>query len=344
MEISIPSYSQGSPVHYTIHVSLPGHTSYIIKKRYSEFATFSQDIEHEIGERSPIQFPQKKWIGNNNEDFLKERRRRLELYLRGVLKLDEWRDSLAVSKFLETSKHIRAEARNRGSDINLQNATEWAKAVAEVRAMIHQIKGASVPGALLPSSAVSAEERKLQVKARSKLQELEGSLVGDNKLGEGEYMRRRNIVQDLSKALVQIDGTRKTWIMNSIGGESTNTDGVGNNYSNNSISSKRNSSLPSKLFGKNITSGRRVLGSGGETDKTRQLNNAGLLQMHEDEMQSQDQTIEGLRKTLRTQRDLGQQIYEELEFQNKALDDLDNEIHSSNARLNQARRKVKKFQ
>lgn len=238
MEISIPSYSQGSPVHYTIHVSLPGHTSYIIKKRYSEFATFSQDIEHEIGERSPIQFPQKKWIGNNNEDFLKERRRRLELYLRGVLKLDEWRDSLAVSKFLETSKHIRAEARNRGSDINLQNATEWAKAVAEVRAMIHQIKGASVPGALLPSSAVSAEERKLQVKARSKLQELEGSLVGDNKLGEGEYMRRRNIVQDLSKALVQIDGTRKTWIMNSIGGESTNTDGVGNNYSNNSISSK----------------------------------------------------------------------------------------------------------
>lgn len=82
---------------------------------------------------------------------------------------------------------------------------------------------------------------------------------------------------------------------------------------------QRNSSLPSKLFGKNITSGRRVLGSGGETDKTRQLNNAGLLQMHEDEMQSQDQTIEGLRKTLRTQRDLGQQIYEELEFQNKAL-------------------------
>lgn len=67
------------------------------------------------------------------------------------------------------------------------------------------------------------------------------------------------------------------------------------------------------------------------------------MQLHEGEMKSQDQVIQGLRATIRTQRDLGQQIHEELEYQNKMLDDLDQDTHTTNAKLNQARRRVKKF-
>lgn len=67
------------------------------------------------------------------------------------------------------------------------------------------------------------------------------------------------------------------------------------------------------------------------------------MQLHEDEMKSQDQVIEGLRSTIRNQRQLGQQIYEELEYQNKLLDELDQDTHTTNAKLNQAKRRVKKF-
>lgn len=262
MEVSIPSLSQDRPVYYTIHVSLSGHTSYIIKRRYSEFATFCDELEREIGERSPVPFPEKKWLGNNNEEFLKDRRRRLELYIRGILKLEEWRDSLAVTKFFEISKHMRSEARNGTKENNLQSASEWAKAIAEVRTMIQQIKentmpGGGIPGAIQSSNMiVSAEERKLQVKARSKLQELEGSLIGDNKLGEGEYMRRRNIVQELSRSLAQIDGTRRSWLVNNITGDVVDSDGYNSSastYSNGSTGKVRSFHVYTSVFGSKLT-------------------------------------------------------------------------------------------
>lgn len=212
MEVSISSYSNTKPVFFAVHVSIQGHTSYVIRKRYSEFATFAEDIEKEMGEPTPVSLPEKKWIGNNNEDFLKERRRRLELFLRNLVKQEEWRESLALQKFLDLSKHLRSDSRSKD---NLQTASAWAKAVSEVRTMIQQIKETS------GSPSGTAEERRLHVKAKSKLQELEGSLIGDNSLGEGEYMRRRNIVQDLSRALYQTEGRRHSVMMSMNNGGSS---------------------------------------------------------------------------------------------------------------------------
>lgn len=195
MEISITSFSDTKPVYFNIHIAIEGHTSYILRKRYSDFVAFAEEIEREMGEKTPVPLPEKKWIGNTNAEFLKERRRRLELFLRNLIKQEEWRESLALQKFLETSKHMRRDSRSRN---NLESASEWARAVSEVRTMVQQIREANS----------SADERKFQVKAKAKLQELEGSLFGDNSLGEGEYMRRRNIVQDLSRALNRAEETR----------------------------------------------------------------------------------------------------------------------------------------
>lgn len=219
MEISITGFSNTRPVYFVIHVSLAGHTSYVLRKRYSDFAAFAADVESEMGEPTPMSLPEKKWLGNTNEEFLKERRRRLELFLRQLIKQEEWREALALQKFLETAAHMRSDSRMKN---NLQSATEWAKAVSEVRTMIQHIReaagtgtGASeIPGSFSRGSAGTAEERKLHLKARSKLQELEGSLIGNNNLGEGEYMRRRNIYQDLARALAQTETARRNSIIN----------------------------------------------------------------------------------------------------------------------------------
>lgn len=217
MEVSITGFSNTKPVYFVIHVALAGHNSYVLRKRYSEFATFSSEIEAEMGEPTPLSLPEKKWIGNTNEEFLKERRRRLELFLRQIIKQEEWREALALQKFLETASHMRSDSRMKN---NLQSATEWAKAVAEVRNMIQLIRessggASSIPGAISQGNG-TAEERKLYLKAKSKLQELENSLIGNNNLGEGEYMRRRNIYQDLARSLSQNEHARRNSIISSM--------------------------------------------------------------------------------------------------------------------------------
>lgn len=352
MEISVPSFTQTKPVQFTIHVSLPNHTSYILKKRYSEFATFHSELLEEVGHDQTMLssvFPGKKWSlfgGNTNEEFLKERRRGLELFLRNVVKNEELRECLAVIRFLELSKHVREQGRS--IEATLQNASEWAKAVNVVRSKLQQLKSLKSSQSR-DGEAVedSVEERKLKVGIKSGLTELESSLVGNvGGMGQGEYMRRRNIVQDLSNTLNQIETSKK----NSGNGrdEDASYRPFSTSHSSNlsplESKSKGVSNLFSSCNNNRSNSNKRVLGATEETDKTRQQNNAGLLELYQTEMQAQDQIIDSLHSTLINQKNLGQQIYHEIEFQNQLLDDLDSDVHKTNTRLNQARRNVKRFQ
>jgi hypothetical protein len=61
----------------------------------------------------------------------------------------------------------------------------------------------------------------------------------------------------------------------------------------------------------------RVLGK--ETERTRELDNEGVLQLQRQMMQSQDDNVDELRKIIIRQRELGTQINEELEVQNDLL-------------------------
>lgn len=321
MEISITGYSDTSPTYFITHVIIQERVSYVVRRRYSEFAAFALELEQEMGEPAPIALPSKRWLGTRSKEFLDERRRGLEVFLRRLVKREEWRESLALQKFLETAKHSRQSDR---SLLNYGPAAVWAKATAEVRTMVQSARDA--PG---------VESRRLILNAKSRLRELESSLVGDKGLGEGEYMRRRNVVLELTRALVKVENatnSRFGSMAESANGSSTNGE-------------KSAGSSTDTLFGSAVApqANRRVLGAGGETDRTRQFNNSGLITLQTDEMQKQDEVINSLRKTIRTQRELGEQIHEELEYHNRILDDLDQDVHATSAKLNQARRRVKKF-
>jgi regulator of vacuolar morphogenesis len=326
MEVSITGYSDNSPTYYLIHVVIQDKIEYVVRRRYSDFDTFATELEQEMGEPAPVALPSKKWIGNRSKEFLDDRRRGLELFLRRLLKKEEWRESLALQKFLETSKHntkVRSSTKH-------EPAAEWAKTTSEMRAMIQSARDSQ-----------GVERRRLIIALKTKLRELESSLLGDKGLGEGEYMRRRNVILEFTRSLGKIENpgiNRFSNDLNSIYSAISGSSGGKDTLDSVSGSGRA-------LFGNadSERSFRRVLGAGGETDRTRQYNNSGLLALQNQDMEDQDKIIEGLRKTIRTQRELGEQIHEELEYQNRLLDDIDQDTHATSAKLNQARRRVKKF-
>lgn len=325
MEISVTGYSDTSPTLFVIHVVIQDRASFVVRRRYSEFAAFAAELEQEMGEPAPVALPAKKWIGARNKEFLDERRRGLEIFLRRLIKREEWRESLALQKFLETAKHSRQADR---SQLNYEPAAVWAKATAEVRTMIQNAR-----------DATGVDGRRLMLSAKARLRELESSLVSDKGLGDGEYTRRRNVVLELTRALAKVESATNNRFGNMA--DSGSTGGVRGI----AVGGEKAIAHAEPLFGNAGTakSNRRVLGAGGETDSTRQYNNSGLMTLQTDEMKKQDEVIESLRKTIRTQRELGEQINEELEYHNRLLDDLDQDVHATSAKLNQARRRVKKF-
>jgi hypothetical protein len=81
-----------------------------------------------------------------------------------------------------------------------------------------------------------------------------------------------------------------------------------------------------ELFGKinSANSGRRTPARSGrvlgkETERTRELDNQGVLQLQKQTMQDQDQNVDELLKIIIRQRELGQAIHEELEVHNDLL-------------------------
>jgi regulator of vacuolar morphogenesis len=99
------------------------------------------------------------------------------------------------------------------------------------------------------------------------------------------------------------------------------------------------------LFGPGVSrpSG-RVLGAPvPETDKTRQLDNEGVVQLQRQLMQDQDLDVEELAKIVRRQREMGLAIHGELELQNEMLDRVDKDVDRVKGKIDIAKKRVSKI-
>lgn len=316
MNVSVPQFDQGSPTRFAIAVTVD-RISFTVHKRYSDFCAFDEQIQYEMGEPTPAPLPPKKWVGNKNPQFLEDRRRGLELYLRAIIRRQEWRESLAFQQFLEVAKHAKE---SKPSTAVLRS--QWLKDAEDARSIIASATS-SISSSSSSTPAASAQVRRAAVVAGTKVKDLELALKEDSSLGEGEYRRRKDIVDELSRAV-------QTLTRPALPGSSSR--------------SPSPSLFDTAAAGNATSSGRsRVLGAAAETNRTRDLDNRGLLQLQTSQMQEQEAALEHLRATISRQRELGETINEELTYQNELLDDLDANVHATNARLNQARRQVKKF-
>lgn len=312
MNISVPSYDAGSPTMYTVAVAVD-RVNYSIKKRYNDFVELAKALEIEMGEPAPVELPGKKWIGRTNDAFLEERRQGLEQFLRAVCKRGEWRDSLAFGTFVERSKHTQSEASKAA-----RARADWIKTVEGVEELLQRASHGGLP---------ATERRRVLSLATSQLGQLEAVLAGDTALGPGERDRRKNSISALSQRIAQMRSS-DTYSRSPTTGSS----------SEKPLSGGTNSIAPA--------SSGRVLGARGpaqETDRTRELNNAGLLALQQEDMRDQDAQLETLRRAIARQRELGLAIQAEVDDQNGLLEELDADVHAVNSRLNQARRQTKKF-
>jgi regulator of vacuolar morphogenesis len=299
MNISVPGYSETSPIYYNIEVSVE-RTTFNIQKRYSDFIQLCEILENEMGEQPPADLPGKKWLGNKSREFLEERRRGLEVFLRAIAKREQWRESLAMTDFLQVSKYIK-----RANESTVANGF-WIKTMCEAQDLLRQAVRSD-----------GAQLRKLQVMAQGKIRELEKALAYDSAtgdVGEGELRRRRDALLEVQRIHREVSDSHTFGVAAGISSQPTTR-----------------------------TSSPRILGAGKETERTKSLNNAQLVQLQKDDMEEQDQHIRKLGEQVRRQKELGLAINGELEYQNQLLDQLDSETHVTNARLNQARRRTNKL-
>ena len=91
---------------------------------------------------------------------------------------------------------------------------------------------------------------------------------------------------------------------------------------------------------KPVASG-RVLGR--ESDKTRALDNQGVLQLQTQMMQEQDEDVMVLARAVARQRELGMQIQEELVVQNEMLGMLDEDVTRVQGKMDVASKRIGKI-
>ncbi|KAF7589779.1 hypothetical protein BBP40_003841, partial [Aspergillus hancockii] len=122
-------------------------------------------------------------------------------------------------------------------------------------------------------------------------------------LGDGEVRRRKDLLINARK---EKDGLED--LLNAMAAKSRVDNAVA------SVQDKE--ALVGGASRKPARSG-RVLGK--ETERTRELDNQGVLQLQRQTMDEQDQSVEELLKIIRRQKELGIAINEEVEIQNALL-------------------------
>ena len=180
----------------------------------------------------------------------------------------------------------------------------------------------------------SAQAKKSLVRAGTMIGNLEkglqslssGSARAGPTLGEGELRRRRDLVSSAKREREGLEGLLSAMVAKSA------VDATVANAAEKTTLLGAQTSKPS--------SG-RVLGK--ESDKTRALDNQGVLQLQKQLMQDQDEDITVLARAVARQKELGVQIQEELEVQNEMLGMLDEDVTRVQGKMDVARKRIGKI-
>ncbi|KAB8078284.1 putative SNARE complex subunit [Aspergillus leporis] len=344
LEITIPttSISPTTPPYtiYNLTLRLPLR-SFTISKRYSDFVSFHKTLLAQTNAPPPAPLPPKTWFQNtvSNATLREDRRAALETYLQAINEADnpQWRNSPAWRAFL----NLPSTGNNSNTSTRLHTAvtdataikdpTLWLDMYRDMKTHLHDARlhltrrdQETTPqrqhesSARAKSSLVRAgtligalEEGLLKVLGERTQSQSEGGPAssrrgwtsGNSALGDGEVRRRKDLLINARK---EKDGLED--LLNAMAAKSRVDNVVA------SVQDKE--ALVGSASRKPARSG-RVLGK--ETERTRELDNQGVLQLQRQTMDEQDQSVEELLKIIRRQKELGIAINEEVEVQNALL-------------------------
>lgn len=343
VEIAIPNttISPSSPPYTVYHISLRlPLRSFTVPKRYSDFTTFHNNLISQTNAPPPAPLPSKTWFSNtvSNERLREERRCGLEQYLRAINESDDgrWRTSSAWRAFLNlptavtstsngstnTSTRLHAAITDPGAtNAPITDPTLWLDYYRDMKGYLHdarlQLSRRDQETTPQKQHESSAQAKSCLVRSGTMITALDEGLKniasGDKTLGGGEIRRRKDLLINARK---EKDGLED--LLHAMATKSRLDHAVASIQDKEALMSTGNSG------GDLATGGRRtpartgrVLGK--ETERTRELDNEGVLQLQQQMMQSQDANVDELMKIIIRQRELGTQINEELQVQNELL-------------------------
>lgn len=365
LEIAIPSttVSASSPPYtlYTITLRQPLR-SWTVSKRYSDFTTLHTALRSQCNDTPPpVTLPQKSWFKKtiSSPELTESRRKGLEAYLKKINETSDarWRNCAAWRQFLnlpnvnnESAAGKIATAALRSADLQapVTDATIWLDVHRDMKA---QLRDARVnltrrdqASSALEQHEASGDAKRCLVRVGTMITSLEGGLKqlqeGDDAgLGQGELRRRKDLVTAAKKERDALETVLSTFT-------SRNT---ATKHESAAATAAEKESLFKSGSGMSMASstaphtGRRVLGAK-ETDRTRELDNAGVLQLQQQIMKEQDADVVDLTKVVTRMKEMGIQINDELQLQNEMLGMLDQDVDRLDDKLRIAKKRVDKIE
>ena len=352
VEISIPNTSTSNTskpyVRYNISLRLPLR-SFTVQKRYSEFLTLHSQLTSQAGAPPPATLPPKSWLrSSSNPEFIEERRKGLEAYLRTINEGEDgrWRNTSAWRSFLNLPSNTSSKSSlastlhnmmaGSGSGTPITDPVVWLDHHRDLKSQLHDARlaltrrdQASTPQA---QHECSAQAKKCLVRAGTTITALEQGLKnlgqhswGSEKLGEGELRRRKDLI---SSAKREKEGLED--LLSAMAAKAQLDKTVASVQDKHALMG----SIAPKQSG-------RVLGK--ETDRTRALDNQGVLQLQKQLMQEQDDDVTVLAQAVQRQKELSISIQEELAVQNEMLGMLDEDVTRVQGKINVANKRVGKI-
>ncbi|KAI0165750.1 Phox-like protein [Xylariaceae sp. FL1272] len=352
-EITIPTTSLHTPTDnskpytlYNITLRLPLRT-FVVQKRYSDFASLHQTLTNLASAAPPAPLPAKSWFKSTlkSPELLESRRRGLESYLRAIAESPDrrWRDTPAWRTFLNlpaaSSAGNSAASITGGYGIPNRDAANAAAAedpgtwldlhgemkrdFQEARRCLAKRDSAESNAAIQSASGA----KKALVKAggimstlRSGLQAMEDA----KRLGEGEIRRRKDLLAAARVDREDLETLASTMISTARPPQA---------------SAAASRAAPQRT---EPPKGRRVLGAPlAETERTREIDNNGVVQLQVQMMKEQDEDVEALGKIIRRQREMAQAINREVDQQNEMLDDVNDRTDILQSKVDIAKKRVK---
>ncbi|KAL1600477.1 hypothetical protein SLS60_006863 [Paraconiothyrium brasiliense] len=353
---------------YEIRIEHPfPRASTSLRKRYSDFAALDSTLRSQIG-APPAPLPAKSWLGGflglgstlGSPEQIEKRRQGLETYLEAIETSEDgrWRVNPAYREFLDLGSDKDKKTANLpgaqfGKD-RVRDSTDWLDKYQEVKSNLQDARrwltAREQTTAATAQHEAGANAKKGLVRAGTLLSALEEGLNrlggsgdgwGGDKLGEGEIRRRRDLIGTSRKERDGLESVLNTMAVKAaVSGSassapSTNSAAVTNEQKA-GLFSRANQAAPGR-------SGRVLGGQAKETERTRELDNEGVLQLQQQIIAEQDEDLVDLTTVVRRMREMGVQINEELVYQNALLDQVDQDVERVEGKMKIAKKRIAKI-
>ncbi|EMD00624.1 hypothetical protein BAUCODRAFT_99996 [Baudoinia panamericana UAMH 10762] len=377
LQISIPTTSTATPpnskpytqYHVTLQLPLRKHE---VRKRYTDFLHLHEALISQTSQPPPAPLPAKSWLRRtvNNDALTAERRQALEKYLRAIIESDDgrWRSSSAWRTFLNLpsgTSTVGADGKlnaGGGGGGGITDPTQWLETHRDLKSQIQsarqKLKQREAATTAAEQHSLSAEAKAGLVRAATTIAQLEEGLRGlgktseeagwggggSKRLGEGEVRRRKDLLGAARKEVEGLEGLLRSMATSAgkaaNGGTSSSSGGPG---SGGAVASTADKEALWRGHGPAKPSG-RVLGAPlKETERTRELDNGGVLQLQQQIMQEQEEDVLSLGKTVARLKDMGIMINEELTIQNEMLGLLEGDVGRVQGKVDVARKRIGKI-